>query len=70
MFFFFIFFLNIFGPMPLFLFFNTQTMHISSKAYKCIAMFMQTLMGFEPGPAGGWYVHCATTPRQKLFLYS
>jgi hypothetical protein len=48
-------FFYIFEPMPLFLFFNTQTMHIKSKVHNSIATTSPqkpyALAGFEPGPS-------------------
>jgi hypothetical protein len=52
------FFLNKFGPKPLFLFFNKQTMHIKPMVctrrhcYVFSKNLMYTLAGYEPGPSG------------------
>jgi hypothetical protein len=57
-----------FGPMPLFLFCNTQTMHIKSKPYNSIAMFFlkpYTLVGFEPGSAVSEAAGMSTAPRRQ-----
>jgi hypothetical protein len=40
-------YINIFGPMPLLIFFTAQTMHIKSKIHNSIAMFF--LKTFNPG---------------------
>jgi hypothetical protein len=60
-------FLNIFfGPMSLFRFFNTQTMHIKSKTHNSIAMFFlkhYILAGFEPGSAVSDAAAMSTAPR-------
>jgi hypothetical protein len=60
--------------MPLFIYFNTQTMHIKSKTHNSIAMFFlkpYTLAGFEPGSAVSEADAMSTAPRrQGLFSIS
>jgi hypothetical protein len=54
--------------MPLFILFNTQTMHIKSKTHNSIAMFFlkpYTLAGFEPGPAVSEADAMSTAPRRQ-----
>jgi hypothetical protein len=58
-------FLNSFGPMPLFHFFNTQTTHIKSKTQNSIVVFFYkhyTLTGFEPGSAVSEAAAMSTAP--------
>jgi hypothetical protein len=61
-------FLNIFGSMRLFTFFNTQTMDIKQSKPNSTEMFeLYTLAGFEPGSS----VPEAAPPKatsQKIFL--
>jgi hypothetical protein len=59
--------------MPLFLFFNTQTMHIKSKTHNSIARFFlkpYTLAEFEPGSAVSEAAAMSTAPGQVArFIY-
>jgi hypothetical protein len=53
--------------MPLFRFFNAQTMHIKSKTHNSNAMFFlkpYTLAGFEPGSAVCEAAAMSTAPRR------
>jgi hypothetical protein len=57
---------------PLFIFFNTQTMTIKSKTYNRIVFPKKTytLAGFEPGSAISEADAMSTAPRrQRIFQY-
>jgi hypothetical protein len=56
---------SFFWLLPLFLFFNTQTMHIKSIVHNSIDKKPYTLAEFEPGSAGSEANAVSTSPRRQ-----
>jgi hypothetical protein len=53
------------GPTPLFLFYNTPTMHMESIVHNGIAMITYILAGFEPGPSVPEVDAMSDVPRRR-----